>query len=188
MDDIFKRELRGEVISPTKEPDFQLILDVIDHALELTTELNQLNYRDPRVKDILKELFGKELDQTTILIPPFYTDFGRNIIIGKGCMIQQCCTFFDRGGIIIGNNVAIAPKVNLITLNHDFSPTNRDATFCSPITIEDNVWIGINSTVLPGITIGKNAVVAANSVVTKNVTPNTIVGGNPAKYIKAIEE
>lgn len=186
MSNIFERELKGEVISPTKEPDFHLILDVINHALKLTTELNQLNYSNPRAKALLKELFGKELDETTTLIPPFYTDFGRNITVGKGCMIQQCCTFFDRGGILIGNNVAIAPKVNLITLNHDFSPSNRDATFCSPITIEDNVWIGINATVLPGTTIGKNAVVAANSVVTKDVAPNTIVGGNPAIFIKMI--
>lgn len=185
MSDIFQRELSGELISP-KDPDFHYILDIINHAFVLTTELNKLNYNNPRVREILKELFNKELDSTSILIPPFYTDFGRNIAIGKGCMIQQLCTFFDRGGITIGNNVAIAPKVNLITLNHDFNPDNRDATSARPIIIHDNVWIGINSTILSGVTIGKNAIIATGSVVTKDVEPNTVVGGNPAKFIKMI--
>lgn len=185
---IFERELAGEVISPTSEPEFHLILDVINRAFELTTELNQLNYSNPRVREIMKELFGKKIDVSTTLIPPFYTDFGRNTTIGKNCMIQQCCTFFDRGGITIGNNVAIAPKVNLITLNHDYAPDNRDATYCKPIILEDNVWVGINTTILPGVVVGKNAVIAAGSIVTKDVPPNTIVGGNPARVLKKIEE
>lgn len=128
--DIFERELAGEVISPSEEADFHLILNVINRAMELTTELNQLDYQHPRVREILEDLFGERLDETTLLLPPFYTDFGRNTTIGKECMIQQCCTFFDRGGITIGDRVAIAPKVNLITLNHDFASENRDATYC----------------------------------------------------------
>ena len=94
----------------------------------------------------------------------------------------------DRGGITIGNNVFIAPKVNLVTLNHSFDPANRSATISKPIVIEDGVWIGIGATVLQGVTIGKNSIVGANSVVTRDVPPNTVVAGNPAKFVKKIDE
>ena len=100
--------------------------------------------------------------------------------IGKGCFIQQCCTFF----VTIGNEVFIGPKVNLITINHDVNPENRNATYGRPIVIEDKVWIGINSTILPGVKIGYGAIVGAGSVVTKDVPAMTIVAGNPARIIK----
>ena len=114
------------------------------------------------------------IDKSTTLLPPFYVDYGKNIRIGKGCWIQQGCTFFDRGGITIGDGVFIAPKVNLITINHDPNPDNRSATYGRPIVIEDKVWIGYGS------------IVGANSVVTHDVPPMTVVGGNPAKFIKKI--
>ena len=104
----------------------------------------------------------------------------------KGCFIQQCCTFFGRGGIAIGNEVFIGPKVNLITINHDVNPENSSATYGRPIVIEDKVWIGINSTILPGVKIGYGAIVGAGSVVTKDVPAMTIVAGNPARIIKRI--
>lgn len=107
--------------------------------------------------------------------------------IGKRCFIQQCCTFFGRGGITIGNDVFIGPKVNLITINHDLDPDNRSATYGRPIVIEDKVWIGIGATILPGIKIGYGAVIGAGSVVTKEVPPMTIVAGNPARIIKNIK-
>ncbi len=185
MKDIFERELAGEMIS-TSDSEYYKILEIINHAFELTNKLNTLAPSDSKVREILKELFGNEIDKTTTVIPPFYTDFGKNTKIGKNSFIQQCCTFFDRGGITIGNNVFIGPKVNLITLNHDINPNNRSTTYCKPITIEDNVWIGINSTILPGIKIGKNSIVGANSVVTKDVPENVVVAGNPARIIKNI--
>lgn len=187
MNSIFERELAGEMISPA-DPEYGEILSVINHALELTTKLNVLSYQNPKVREILAELFGREFPDSSLLLPPFYTDFGRNTYVGEHCMIQQCCTFFDRGGIQIGNHVQIGPKVNLITLNHDFTPQNRAATFCKPIVLEDGVWIGVGATILPGITVGKNAVVAAGSVVTHNVDPNTIVGGNPARVLKTLTD
>ena len=115
-------------------------------------------------------------------------DYGKPVTIGKGCFIQQCCTFFGRGGITIGDEVFIGPKVNLITINHDPDPENRSATYGRPIIIEDKVWIGINSTVLPGVRIGYGAIIGAGSVVTKDVPPMTVVAGNPARFIKKINE
>lgn len=101
--------------------------------------------------------------------------------------IQQGCTFFDRGGIEIGDDTFIAPKVNLVTLNHVLNPYERSTTVAKPIKIGKRVWIGIAATVLQGVTIGDNSIVAAGAVVTKDVPPNTVVGGNPAKVIKKIE-
>ena len=111
----------------------------------------------------------------------------RNYENTLGCFIQQCCTFFGRGGITIGNDVFIGPKVNLITINHDPNPENRSATYGRPIVIEDKAWIGINSTILPGVRIGYGAIVGAGSVVTKDVPPMTVVAGNPARFIKGVE-
>ncbi len=126
------------------------------------------------VHEYLRRITGREIDRSTTLLPPFYVDYGKNIRIGKGCWIQQGCTFFDRGGITIGDGVFIAPKVNLITINHDPNPDNRSATYGRPIVIEDKVRIGYGS------------IVGANSVVTHDVPPMTVVGGNPAKFIKKI--
>ena len=183
---IFERELAGEIISPS-DPDFPLIHEKIARAFELTSRLNALPFGAPETSDILAELFGSPLDPSVKLLPPFYTDFGKNTRIGKNCMIQQCCTFFDRGGITIGSGVFIAPKVNLVTLNHDQDPENRSATIAKPVVINDNVWIGIGATICPGVTVGRGSIVAAGAVVTKDVPENTVVGGNPAKIIKTIE-
>lgn len=92
----------------------------------------------------------------------------------------------DRGGINIGDDVYIAPKVCLTTINHDINPYNRQVTFCKPINISNRVWIGINATICPGVNIGDNSIIAAGAVVTKDVPSNVIVGGNPAKIIKYI--
>ena len=128
-----------------------------------------------------------QVERGDVVVIDSYIDYGKPVTIGKGCFIQQCCTFFGRGGIIVGNDVFIGPKVNLITINHDVNPDNRSATYGRPIVIEDKVWIGINSTILPGVRIGYGAIVGAGSVVTKDVPAMTVVAGNPARIIKAIE-
>ncbi len=174
------------MIDPTADPEFEEFLRAQRHTYELTHKLNNMPYLGDEIKPVLKELFA-EFDDSTMLIPPFYTDFGKNTRIGKGCMIQQCCLFFDRSGITLGDNVQLAPKVNLVTLNHDLSPNGHiKAAICKLIVIEDNVWVGINSTILPGVTLGKNCVVTTNSVVTKDVPENVIVAGNSAKIVKRI--
>lgn len=185
MNDIFERELQGEMIS-VNDPEYHKILDIIWNTMELTAQLNASFHSQEEVHDTLYKITGKKMDESLLLLPPFYTDFGKNITIGKNVVIQQLCTFFDRGGITIGDGVFIGPKVNLITLNHNLEPDDRSTTTAKPIVIKENAWIGINSTILPGVTIGKNAVVAAGSVVTKDVEENAVVGGNPARLIKKI--
>lgn len=185
MEDIFKKDLSGEMVSPN-EPGYEKLINAIWTTMKLANELNTGWHTPEEVRNYLSRITGCEIDPSTTLLPPFYVDYGKNIRIGKGCWIQQGCTFFDRGGITLGNDVFIAPKVNLITINHDPNPDNRSATYGRPIVIEDKVWIGINSTILPGVTIGYGAIIGANSVVTHDVPPMTVVGGNPAKTIKKI--
>ena len=185
MENIFKKDLSGALVSPN-EPGYDELINSIFDTMKLAYELNTGYHSPEEVRDYLSQIIGRKVDESVTLLPPFYVDFGKNIRIGKRCWIQQGCTFFDRGGITIGNDVFIAPKVNLITINHDSDPENRSATYGRPIVIEDKVWIGINSTILPGGTVGYGSIVGANSVVTHDVSPYTVVGGNPAKFIKEI--
>ena len=188
MKDIFEKDRSGEMVSPN-EPGYELLIDDIFHTMETAQELANVSVRDQkRVHELMAEILGKPLDESTTLLPPLYIDYGKPVTIGKDCFIQQCCTFFGRGGITIGNGVFIGPKCNLITINHDPNPDNRSATYGRPIVIEDKVWIGINSTILPGVKIGYGAIVGAQSVVTHDVPPMTIVAGNPARVIKKIDE
>lgn len=187
MDDIFAKDLSGEMVSPD-EPGYELLVDDIFTTMETAQELATVSVRDQkRVHELMEKILGKPLDASTTVLPPFYIDYGKPVTIGKGCFIQQCCTFFGRGGITIGDGVFIGPKCNLITINHDVDPDNRSATYGRPIVIEDKVWIGINSTILPGVTIGYGAIVGAQSVVTHDVPPMTIMAGNPARIIRKIE-
>lgn len=186
MNDIFAKDLSGAMVSPDESGYDELIADIFD-TIKTATEMNT-GYRTPEeVHEYMGRILGKELDASTTVLPPFYVDYGKPVTIGKDCFIQQCCTFFGRGGITIGDGVFIGPKVNLITINHDPDPDNRSATYGRPIVIEDKVWIGINSTVLPGVRIGYGAIIGAGSVVTKDVPAMTIAAGNPARIIKKIE-
>lgn len=185
MKSIFERELEGDIIR-TDEPEYKEILKIINESIKLCHEFNTGPFDKKRHKEILSKIFGKDFDDSNTIIPPFNVDYGKNIYLGKNIWIQHGCTFFDRGKITIGNNVFIAPRVNLITLNHAFNPAIRSATICKPIVIEDGVWIGINSTILQGVKIGKNSIVGANSLITKDIPENVVVVGNPAKIIKKI--
>lgn len=183
---IFERDLAGEMVSPN-DPGYEELITDIFATMKVATELNTV-YRTPEeVHEFMDIILGKHLDESTTVLPPFYIDYGKPVTIGKRCFIQQCCTFFGRGGITIGDDVFIGPKVNLITINHDPNPDNRSATYGKPIVIEDKVWIGINATILPGVHIGYGAIIGANSLVTKDVPAMTVVGGNPAKILKKIE-
>ena len=182
--DIFERLKAGEPIR-LDDVQYSKIQAVVDRTIKLNAKLNTSeNVEDIRKR--LSEITGSEIDPSTIVFVPFYTNFGQFIKIGKNVFINHACSFLDMGGITIEDNVLIGPKVNLITENHPLNPNDRKTLICKPIVIKRSAWIGAAATILPGVTIGENAVVAAGAVVTADVTPNTIVGGIPAKFIKNI--
>jgi len=186
--DIFERDKSGEVIR-LDDPDYAELFEVILKAIRTTAKLNNLVTDDlQKIRDVFSELIGKKVDDTFFLIPPFYSDFGENINIGKNVFVNHACTFMDRGGITLEDNVLIGPKVNLVTTNHPLKPSERRATISHPIVIKRNAWIGAAATILAGVTIGENSVVAAGAVVKSDVPPNTVVGGIPAKIIKKLDD
>lgn len=184
--DIFQRELAGEVIS-LSDPEYPKIAALITEAQRIIAEMNT-GYRDPaEVRALFRRLTGTPVDESFWLLPPFYSDFGKNIRVGRNVFINHACEFMDRGGIAIGDDVLIGPKVNLVTINHPLDPTTRRSTYCAPIVIKKGAWLGAAVSVMPGVTIGQNAVVAANAVVTSDVPDNAVVGGIPAHVIKHID-
>lgn len=161
---------------------------VSQEALRLTAELNGSYHTPEEIRDLFSKITGKAVDPTFGLFPPFYTDCGKNITVGKNVFINMGCKFQDQGGIFIGDGSLIGHNVVLATLNHDLNPAARAGMTPHPIRIGKNVWIGSNATVLPGVTIGDNSVVAAGAVVTKDVPANIVVGGVPARVLKKITE
>lgn len=155
-------------------------------ALKLTAKLNSSYCTPEKIHTIFSELTGQTVDESFSMFPPFYTDCGKNIHVGKNVFFNSGCKFQDQGGIYIGDGVLIGHNVVLATLNHGYAPAERANLIPAPIHIGKNVWIGSNATVLPGVTIGDGAVVAAGAVVTKDVPANMIVGGVPAKIIKPV--
>ena len=160
----------------------------LQEAIKFKMKLNCEYHTESEIRQIMAEITGQEVNETLQLVPPFHTDCGKNIHIGENVFINSNCTMQDQGGVYIGDDVLIGHNVCLLTLNHDFEPEKRAELHPSPIHIGNKVWIGSNATILPGVTIGDNAVVAAGAVVTRDVMADTVVGGVPAKLIKKIDE
>lgn len=177
---------RGEAVEGGSEM-HRVMHNVSQEALKLTTELNGHYHTPEEIRELFSLLIGKLVDKTFAMFPPFYTDCGKNISVGKNVFINSGCRFQDQGGITIGDGALIGHNVVLATLNHDIDPRKRSTMYPAPIVIGKNVWIGANATVVPGVSIGDGAVIAAGAVVTKDVPANVIVGGVPAKIIKKIE-
>ncbi len=155
-------------------------------AQKITTVLNNRYHTEAEIRELMAALTGKPIDESFSMFLPFYTDCGKNLTIGKHVFINAGCKFQDQGGITIGDRALIGHNVVLATLNHDTDPEKRADMHPAPITIGHDVWIGANATVLPGVTIGEGAIIAAGAVVTRDVPAYTIVGGIPAKIIRAI--
>lgn len=166
---------------------YDLMMNINDESRQIMAELNGKYHNSDEIRKLFFQLIGQLVDDTFTMFPPFYTDFGKNINVGKNVFINSCCCFQDQGGITIGDNTLIGHNVILATLNHDFSPNKRSILHPSPIVMGKNVWIGSRATILSGVTIGDGAIVAAGSVVTKNVPSNKVVAGVPAKVIKDVE-
>ncbi|MCC8188923.1 MAG: sugar O-acetyltransferase [Bacteroides sp.] len=183
---IFERMKAGELILES-DPDYPVLYEALLRGMRMVGELNSSYHTPEQAREKISELTGQKVHESTWIVPPFYTDFGQFITLGKKVFINNGCTFMDRGGITLEDGVFIAPNVNLITENHAEEPELRHHVYTRPIHIEKNVWIGTAATVLPGVTIGENAIVAAGAVVTKNVPTHTIVAGVPAKVIRNIK-
>jgi acetyltransferase-like isoleucine patch superfamily enzyme len=178
---------RAKVIS-RRTPESAAMVASVKRAMAITPALNRLTFDDAdEIRAVFGDLIGKKVDDSFSLIPPFYTSGGENIRVGRNVFINQNCTMYDLGGIEIGDDVMIGPNVSLITSSHPIEPSERRAFVISkPIAIERNVWIAAGATIIGGVTVGENSVVAAGAVVTRDVPPNTLVGGNPARVIRSI--
>lgn len=181
--DIFERLLAGETIFPN-DPQIDRLRE---EAFAVKVLLNQMNNSSnpEEITDLLSQILDKEV-QDVAVFTPLYINYGKHISIGKNVFINFDCTFLALGGITIEDDVLIGPKVSLVTENHPLNPEHRKGLICKPILIKRNAWIGANATILAGVTIGENSVVAAGAVVSKDVPDNTVVGGVPAKIIKQI--
>ena len=154
------------------------------HALCL--KISSKKPTDPDYKSLLEELFQCEIDDSTAIVSPFYCDCGCRMTIGKNVIINKGATILSPGKVEIEDNVLIGPEVKIATVDHDFYDRHNLLHF-GKVTIKENAWIGIGAIICPGVTIGKNAVVAAGAVVTKDVPDNVVVGGSPARFIKELD-
>lgn len=158
-----------------------------EEARKITTELNNKYHTQEEIRELMQRLTSKEIDESFRMFPPFYTDCGKNIEIGKNVFINSSCHFQDQGGIVIGDGTFIGHNVVLATLNHSEIPEDRGSLYPKPIIVGKNVWIGANVTIVSGVKIGDNSIIGAGSVVTKDIESNIVVGGVPAKKIRDIK-
>lgn len=156
-------------------------------AQKITSEINYSYHDFDEIRRLFSELIGSKVSEDFRLFPPFFTDFGKNIHLGKNVFINAGCKFQDQGGIYIGDNALIGHNVVLATLNHDEDPKKRGNLIPASIRIGNDVWIGSNATILSGVTVEDGAIIAAGAVVTKDVKKNTVVAGVPARYIRDIK-
>lgn len=187
MNEFMELVKRGEPIAGGTKAHV-LLVQCSNEAMRITAELNGEYHEPEQVRELFSKLTGKPVDESFFMFPPFHTDFGKNISVGKNVFFNTGCTFQDRGGITVGDGTMIGQNVTLLTLNHGFALKDRNTTYPLPIVIGQNVWISANATVVPGVTIGDNAVIAAGAVVTKDVPKNAVVAGVPAKVIRYLND
>jgi acetyltransferase-like isoleucine patch superfamily enzyme len=185
METIFQRMLAGEPLRKD-DPDYDKFAAVVSRTIRLCVEMNATATDVDQVRSQLSAIIGTEIDESTAIFPPFHTNFGLFIRLGKNVFINHACSFLDIGSITIEDDVQIGPSVNLTSENHPLDPADRKTVIPRPIVIKRNAWIGAGATILPGVTVGENAIVAAGAVVNRDVPPNSVVAGHPAKVVKTL--
>lgn len=180
-------KMRQGMVVPGGTELHKLMHQLSQEALRVTAELNGSYHEPEELRRIFEKLIAKPVDESFALFPPFYTECGKNTFIGKNVFINFGCHFQDWGGIYIGDNVLIGSLTVLATINHGKLAGERADNHPLPIHIGDEVWIGSHVTILPGVTIGDRAIIAAGAVVTQDVPADMVVGGVPAKIIKQID-
>lgn len=161
----------------------RIMHEISQEALKITAQMNGGYHTPEEVRAYMEQLTGKSADERLSVFPPFYSECGKNIFLGRNVFINVGCHFQDWGGIYIGDDALIGSYAVLATVNHDSDSEHRGDIHPSAIHIGNKVWIGSHATILPGVTVGDGAIVAAGAVVAKDVAPNTAVGGVPAKPI-----
>lgn len=184
---VIERMRNGERITET-DADFPLLCEEVENTRRLVGELNAGYLPPEEVRRLLERIWGQSIDSSVRMFPPFYTAFGKLTHVGREVFINFGCTFLDQGGITLEDGVFIGPGVKIVTENHPEVPELRHRLLVKPVVIRSNAWIGAGAVVLPGVTVGRNAIVAAGAVVTKDVPDDAIVGGVPAKFIRNIEK
>lgn len=182
-DSKYKQE-NGYVYSAKDEAIFNIVKDTV-HYVEILNKLS--NSEIQRRRDFLRTFVAK-LDEGAMINSPFYMEFANHLEMGVNSFINYDCIMLNNAMVKLGDNVLVGPKVSFYTAMHPIDAKQREQwlVYAKPITVEDNVWIGGSATILGGVTIGKNAIVGAGAVVTKDVEPNTIVVGNPARVLRKI--
>lgn len=180
---------RTDQIMYVHSPEFAQHTERIAEVTDATSRLNTVPFSDVHARaELLSVVFGGPLPESVTIYPPFFTEHGLNTTFGENVFVNQGCTFMDKGGIRIGNGVMIAPKVSLITGGHPLPlAERREYLSFAPIVIEDDVWIGAAAVITQGVTLGAGSVVAAGSVVTRDVPAGTLVAGVPAQVVKVTD-
>ena len=174
--------------NPARSDEGRARFENVQRAVRLSARLSDIGFDDlVRLRSAFEELIGKPVGDKFMVIPPFSTDCGLNISIGANVFINQGCHFMDMGGIVIGDDVMIGPKVTIVSAGHPVSPSERrNGITTAPVIIGNNVWIGAAATILQGVTIGENSVVAAGAVVSRDVPASSMAAGVPARLIKRL--
>lgn len=182
----FNAQLQRDNHIAAGSPAHEFMHKAADEARRITAEINGAYRTDEELRALMSRLVGYRVDDGFRLFPPVYTDFGKNIKIGKDVFVNSGCCFQDQGGVTLGDGCLVGHNVVFATLDHDKRPGRRGDMTAAPIVVGKDVWIGAHATILKGVTIGDGAIVAAGAVVTRDVPPNTIAAGVPARVVKTI--
>ena len=182
----FNAQLQRDNHIAAGSPAHEFMHKAADEARKTTALINGAYHTDEELRALMSRLVGYKVDDGFRLFPPVYTDFGKNIKIGKDVFVNSGCCFQDQGGVTLGDGCLVGHNVVFATLDHDKRPGRRGDMIAAPIVVGKDVWIGAHATILKGVTIGDGAIVAAGAVVTRDVPPNTIAAGVPARVVKTI--